>query len=321
MQATFAPTTQQAAITDRSDHEVVAHLQKSTVFTEYRHAFELTTGLPLSLRAVGSFSGPLEGSNHKNTFCKMMAGNNKGCSGCLMLQQRIKDEAGGEAKTLECFAGLSDSAVPIKIGQRVVAYLQTGQVFLHKPTEKKFKSTLATLNDWQVTESARELKAAYFKTPVVAGDHYASVLRLLSIFAEHLAVIGNQLVVQADKAEAPTVARSRAYITEHISEEISLAQVSRAANMSIFYFCKIFKKETGMTFTEYLARIRVEMVKKILLNPHTRISEAAFEVGFQSLSQFNRVFRRFAGESPSDYRDRAVSHDGSSHRSRELAAA
>ena len=76
-----------------------------------------------------------------------------------------------------------------------------------------------------------------------------------------------------------------------------------------------------MTFTEYLARIRVEMVKKLLLNPHTRISEAAFEVGFQSLSQFNRVFRRFAGESPSDYRGRAVSHDGSSTRPRELVAA
>jgi len=42
----------------------------------------------------------------------------------------------------------------------------------------------------------------------------------------------------------------------------------------------------------------------MLLNPHTRISEAAYEAGFQSLSQFNRVFRRFAGESPTNYRTR-----------------
>jgi len=74
--------------------------------------------------------------------------------------------------------------------------------------------------------------------------------------------------------------------------------------MSAFYFCKIFKKTTGMTFTGYLARVRVEKVKNLMLNPHKRISEVAYETGFQSLSQFNRVFRRLAGESPSEYRER-----------------
>jgi AraC-like DNA-binding protein len=49
--------------------------------------------------------------------------------------------------------------------------------------------------------------------------------------------------------------------------------------------------------------VRVETVKQLLLNPHKRVSEAAYEAGFQSLSQFNRVFRRIVGEAPSDYRD------------------
>ena len=79
--------------------------------------------------------------------------------------------------------------------------------------------------------------------------------------------------------------------------------------MSAFYFCKMFKKATGLTFTDYLARVRVEKVKNLLLNPHKRISEAAFEAGFQSLSQFNRVFRRIAGEAPTVYRERL--HGGS----------
>jgi AraC-like DNA-binding protein len=50
--------------------------------------------------------------------------------------------------------------------------------------------------------------------------------------------------------------------------------------------------------------VRIEKVKNLMLNPHKRISEAAYEAGFQSLSQFNRVFLRIAGESPSDYRER-----------------
>jgi AraC-like DNA-binding protein len=99
------------------------------------------------------------------------------------------------------------------------------------------------------------------------------------------------------------VTRARIYIAEHQAEEIALKDVAGAVNMSAFYFCKTFKKATGMTFTDYLARVRVEKVKNLLLNPHKRVSEAAYEAGFQSLSQFNRVFLRIAGESPSVYRD------------------
>jgi AraC-like DNA-binding protein len=58
-----------------------------------------------------------------------------------------------------------------------------------------------------------------------------------------------------------------------------------------------------VTFTDYVARARVEKTKQLLLNPHMRVSEAAYEAGFQSLSQFNRVFRRIEGQAPSASRD------------------
>src|SRR5687768_10505968 len=92
-------------------------------------------------------------------------------------------------------------------------------------------------------------------------------------------------------------------VAAHLDEDLSLEQVARAANTSPFYFCKIFKATTGLTFTDYIARARVEKTKDLLLNPNTRISEAAFAAGFQSLSQFNRVFRRVTGEAPTLYRE------------------
>jgi AraC-like DNA-binding protein len=98
------------------------------------------------------------------------------------------------------------------------------------------------------------------------------------------------------------ITRARSYIADHQGEELSLKEVARAVNTSAFYFCKMFKQATGLTFTDYLARVRVEKVKNLLLNPHKRISEAAFEAGFQSLSQFNRVFKKIEGLSPSDFR-------------------
>jgi AraC-like DNA-binding protein len=75
-------------------------------------------------------------------------------------------------------------------------------------------------------------------------------------------------------------------------------------NTSTFYFCKLFKKATGLNFTEYVSRVRLEKAKNLLLNPNARVSEIAYSVGFQSLTHFNRVFRKFEGQSPTAYRDR-----------------
>ena len=110
--------------------------------------------------------------------------------------------------------------------------------------------------------------------------------------------------MQEEKDESPQIARARAFIAEHQGEDLSLNEVARSVHMSAFYFCKMFKQATGLTFTDFLARIRVEKVKYLLLDRHKRISEVAFMSGFQSLSQFNRVFRRVAGEAPTVYRDR-----------------
>ena len=105
-------------------------------------------------------------------------------------------------------------------------------------------------------------------------------------------------------AKKSMIAKAKQFITQNQDQDLSLRQVAQAVNTSAFYFCKMFKQATGLTFTDYLARVRVEKVKNLLLNPHKRISEAAFEAGFQSLSQFNRVFRKITGEAPTVWRSR-----------------
>jgi AraC-like DNA-binding protein len=98
------------------------------------------------------------------------------------------------------------------------------------------------------------------------------------------------------------VIRAKEFIEEHQSDDLSLTDVARAVNASTFYFCKVFKKTTGINFTDYVSRVRIEKAKNLALNPNLRISEIAFEVGFQSLTHFNRVFKRITGMSPTQYR-------------------
>src|SRR5438128_2113556 len=97
-------------------------------------------------------------------------------------------------------------------------------------------------------------------------------------------------------------ARARQFIETHQAEPLSLGRVAHAANISRHYFCKMFKKATGMNFIDYLSRVRVEKSKTLLLNPNSRINEAAFACGFQSMTNFNRAFKRIVGRSPSQFR-------------------
>lgn len=303
MQASYLTKDGDPCNGDRADRDLAACLQKSEIYRDYQRSFESATGLPLALRAVGSFQTPLHGSRHANPFCQMMASQNKTCAACLEMQERIEVHASDKAATLECFAGMNDTAVPVRIGERVVGFLQTGQVLMRRPSNARFNVILRRVRNWGITADAKALKEAYFQSQIVSKQRYDSAVHLISIFAQHLASLGNQLMVTEGAAESQTITKARAYIAEHLAEEITLGQVARAAGMSIYYFCKMFKKEMGLTFTEYLARLRVETVKRMLLDPHKRISEAAYDAGFQSLSQFNRVFRHFAGETPSNYRD------------------
>src|SRR5438128_9563093 len=94
--------------------------------------------------------------------------------------------------------------------------------------------------------------------------------------------------------------RARQFSEKHQAEPLSLGRVARVANISRHY--KMFKKATGISFIDYLSRVRVEKSKTLLVNPNSRISEAAFASGFQSMTNFNRAFRRIVGRSPTQFR-------------------
>lgn len=289
---------------------LVEQLKGSPIYRDYEDAFRETTGLPLRLRAADAFDLTHHGDPKESPFCALMAQSNHSCSACLMVQKRVEEEARLVPKTHQCFAGLYETAIPVRVGEKLIAFLETGQVLLHEPTEGHFTQIARETLKLDSPADLKRVEAAYFQTRVLTARQYQAIVRLLEIFALHLASLSNQFALRTANAEPPAIKRARAYITECHADDLSLGRVAKAVNMSACYFCKMFKGVTGMTFTDYLAIVRVEKVKLLMLNPHVRISEAAFEAGFQSLSQFNRVFRRVSGEAPTGYRDRLHSAGG-----------
>ena len=109
-------------------------------------------------------------------------------------------------------------------------------------------------------------------------------------------------------AESGRIWKARNFIHEHSGEQLSLARVAKAANTSANYFSEKFKEATGTNFVKYVARTRCEKAAVLLRDADLRVSEIAFASGFQSLSQFNRVFKKFSGKSPTEYRIAAATH-------------
>jgi AraC-like DNA-binding protein len=286
----------------QNENNLVESLCNSQIYQDYARAFTDATGLPVALRPVESWQLPHHGRRGENPFCAAMAAKSRACAACLQVQQKLAETCCDDAQSVTCQVGLSDTAVPVKLGDQLVGFLHTGQIFRKKPTEAQFSRVSKLLVEWGVQADPLTLKKDYFATRVLAQKEHEAVVKLLTIFAQHLSIMSNQLVVRQQNAEPPVITRAKEFIKQHQTEDMSLGQVAKAVNTSTFYFCKMFKKVTGLNFTDYVSRVRIENAKNLLLNPNLRISEIAYEVGFQSLTHFNRVFKKIMGQSPTEYR-------------------
>jgi AraC-like DNA-binding protein/ligand-binding sensor protein len=303
LSATSKRAMTQAGSARSSDQELMRHLSRSQIFKDYEQAFSEAVGLPLNIRAHHSWSPAHHGKTDHDSFAAILARFNQARAACLRAQADASQESPSTTRTVTWFAGLSESAVPVYVGDHILGFLETGEVMLKNPTKKHFASITRQLRAWGYRTDWKQLERAYFRSCVLSPVRYRAMLRLLSLFAQHLSILSNQLVVRREKDESTNMTRARQFIEDHQAEPLSLGRIARVANISRHYFCKMFKKATGMNFTDYLSRVRVEKSKTLLLNPNSRISEAAFACGFQSMTNFNREFKRIVGRSPTKFRE------------------
>ena len=286
-----------------NDKQLLEALIRSKTYRQYERTFNEATGLPLTLRPVEFFGLPFQGKKNENAFCAFLAGGKSSCSLCLQTQGRCSSNPGESPRSIQCPFGLTETTVPVRLGERVIGFLATGQVFTRSPKMGTFKKSIPRLFP---IGSAAEKKAAklWKQSPSMAPTRYEATVQLLNFFAGQLSTLSNNIVLEQENSEPPIVTRARQFIAQNKTESLSLAAVAKAAGASVFHFCKVFKKATGLKFTAYVARVRLEEARTRLANPNLRVSEIAYDVGFQSLTQFNRTFRRIIGQSPTAYRDK-----------------
>lgn len=116
----------------------------------------------------------------------------------------------------------------------------------------------------------------------------------------------DQLFEFSGVKHAGVIHRAVLYIRAHHAEKISLEDVARSVYLSPTYFSRVFSQETGSTFNAYLNGVRVESCKSLLLDPSLQLLDVALAAGFVSQSYFTKVFKKYTGFSPLQYREKLL---------------
>jgi AraC-like DNA-binding protein len=243
--------------------DLVTRLVRSDLFERYREAFRLTTGCALRI---------------------------------------VRDEQHRHG-TFATVPFVTELCVPVMLNSKPFVHLCAEPVRIAEGKNATFENAARQmLEDGSSAEDLRAARRWFDKLPAMSSDRAKALETMLRLFAAQLGEYAEKMFLQTVDAEPEAVRRAKHYILNHLTDALALEDVSRQAGISPFHFCKVFKRTTGMTFTEFVNKARVEQAKRLLLKPQARITEVAYDSGFQSLSQFNRSFRRVTSTSPTEYR-------------------
>jgi AraC-like DNA-binding protein len=109
----------------------------------------------------------------------------------------------------------------------------------------------------------------------------------------------NKVITDATKRK---IEKIKEFLKENFHEIISRDGLASAVDMSPDHLGRIFKKDTGIKLSDYINNLRIKEAVRQLKNKETKIIDIAFDVGFESLRNFNKVFYHIEGKTPSEYR-------------------
>ncbi|WFB59987.1 AraC family transcriptional regulator [Paenibacillus sp. BR1-192] len=96
------------------------------------------------------------------------------------------------------------------------------------------------------------------------------------------------------------------HIHNHYQEDMNLNDLCSLSNLSRSTFCILFKEWTGKTFNRYLTDLRILQAMMMLKQPELSVTDVCYSTGFNELSYFCRIFKKYTGISPTDFRKQAM---------------
>lgn len=200
------------------------------------------------------------------------------------------------AYTYQCHAGLTESIVPLYMGNITIGYLLFGHVFAYDSHDEGWAVIRKRCKDYHVNMDA--LKSACYERPLISTDYIQSAAHILQAVAsylclERMAIIGQkELPAQIDE-----------YIMAHYTEEIDAQSICDHFKIGKTTLYEIANQNYGIGIAAHIRSLRIEKAKHLLTSqPKMNISEIAAACGFNDYNYFITMFKRLVGMPPKQYR-------------------
>ena len=278
-------------------------LAESGKFSEFTNILMKLTGLAMALNSPEGIIRGTSGSKGGSRLCKLIRGSSEGLRRCTICDRRYHEKAvqNSRPQLYTCHAGFYDMAVPVFVQGRHVATISSGQVLPEPPSVPGFQRLLKRISWLDCPKSV--LKRAYFKSPYLPKEKINYVMKLLELFAWQLCDSLQKIRELEAKLDRDEIRRAKEFISENSDNpSLGLADVATHVGLSVAHFSHVFKQETGIAFVQFVQVARVDAAKKLMKDTSRSITEICFSCGFNSVTNFNRVFRHIEFCSPRQFR-------------------
>jgi AraC-like DNA-binding protein/ligand-binding sensor protein len=278
-------------------------LRKLPELLEFQRDFELLSGMKLAfVDELGLGDDLLQ---DQKPLCAAMNASEAGLAMCARCRHALLADASEHPSSTLCDAGLSEVAIPLNISGIKAGFFMFGGTVPISSSQQTIQRARHLLKKNGIEINGRDMETWLSQTPVVPAEALGAYKRVVQLAAKQIALKVTDQLVNPEVAMPPSVIKACGYIRAHaLVDDINLAMVARHCSISEGHLSRLFHHATGLTFREYLTQVRIERAKSLLARPGKCVSEIAYESGFQSLSQFHRVFRKAYGASPGKMRSR-----------------
>ena len=138
---------------------------------------------------------------------------------------------------------------------------------------------------------------------------FDSILELQSLLFDLATSRNQRLLTNAsfqranDFYNSESIEKMYNYIKENYNKKIKLEEVAKLLNMSVISFTRLIKQHTGKSFIDFLNEMRLGLATRQLIETNTSVAQICFNCGFNNVSNFNRIFKRKQGVTPSEFRN------------------
>lgn len=261
-------------------------MEHSDLF-ELISCLEYGTKLHISIVFLNNYGNvktmlPTEHVSHSKPYCDFMKAKHNGLKKCIKCRNLALKKAVSEKVSFAglCINGIYEYCHPVIDDRDIIAVIFIGNILSKEPETEDIKRFYETFELNFDEEKCR---------------------RVCRVLENHIKLLISEYP-SGSTGFNPLIENIRNYIEESLYYDISVGNIASVFNYNEKYIGKLFKRQTGKTLKEYVNAERLKRSKELLKNTSLSVTEISAKVGFNSVSYFNRLFKRYFNMSPTIYR-------------------